>query len=59
VETFSDKHGESGMVVISATNKPWDVDWGIDLPTQVVYYDEVRVGPTRESVDINMNEAVD
>jgi len=56
---FLDKHGESGMVVKSATNKPWEFDWGVKLPTQVVYYDEVRVGPTRESVDINMNEPVD
>lgn len=59
VEGFSDKHSDSRMVVESVTNKPWDIDWGVKLPTQVVYYDEVRVGPTRESVDIDMNDPVD
>ncbi len=56
---FLDKHGESGMIVKSITNKPWEFNWGVKLPTQVVYYDEVRIGSTRESVDINMNDAVD
>jgi len=32
---------------------------GIKLPTQVVYYDEIRVDPTKESVDIGLNNAVD
>lgn len=59
VKGFLDEHGESGMVVNSVTNKPWNIDWGVELPTQVVYYDEVRVGATRESVDINMNGPVD
>jgi hypothetical protein len=59
VKGWKHVHVETGMVVNSATNKPWDVDWGIKLPTQVVYYDEVRIGPTRESVDINMNDPVD
>ena len=35
------------------------IDWGVKLPTQVVYYDEIRIGPTRESVDINLNNEVD
>ena len=56
---FSDYHQDSGMIVNSIANKPWEFDWGIKLPTQVVYYDEVRIGPTRESVDINLNKAAD
>lgn len=56
---FSDKHADSGLIVKSITNKPWEFDWGVKLPTQIVYYDEVRVGPTRESVDININDPVD
>ena len=59
VKGWTHLHAESGMVVNSATNKPWDVDWGVKLPTQVVYYDEIRVGSTREDVDIDMNNAVD
>lgn len=54
---FNDNHGSFNIV--SPTNKPWDIDWGIKAPTQIVHFDEIRVGPTRESVDINMNDAVD
>ncbi len=56
---FSDKHGESGKTPNSVTNKPWEFDWGVKLPTQVVYYDEVRIGSSREEVDINLNNPVD
>ena len=56
---WSHLHPESGMIVNSVTNKPWEFDWGVRLPTQIVYYDEVRVGSTRADVDINMNEAID
>ena len=56
---FSDYHEQTGMIVNSVSNTPWDIDWGVKLPTQVVYYDEIRIGPTRESVDINMNDSVD
>ena len=55
---WTHKHG-TYHTISSPTNKPWDIDWGVKLPTQVVHFDEVRLGPTRESVDINMNEAVD
>ena len=59
VEGFTDYQENSNTLVQSITGSPWDIDWGVKLPTQVVYYDEIRIGPTRESVDINMNEAVD
>lgn len=47
------------MIVNSITNNPWEFDWGVKLPTQMIYYDEVRAGSTRKDVDINMNDAVD
>jgi len=56
---WSHLHAESGMIVNSVTNKPWEFDWGVKLPAQVIYYDEVRVGLTRKDVDINMNAPVD
>jgi len=60
LETFNDEHTGEGLTIVSPTNLPWDVDWGVKLPTQVVYYDEIRIGSSRESVDINMNDdAVD
>jgi hypothetical protein len=52
-----DQH--EGFVIGSTTNKPYDIDWGVKLPTHIVYFDEMRFGPSRESVDINMNEPVD
>lgn len=33
---------------------PFAYDWGVRLPTQVVYYDEMRYGARREDVDIRM-----
>jgi len=60
VKGFVDKHKDSGIAPKSATNDPWSVDWGVDFPTQVVYYDEVRVGYSKDAVDINVNKkAVD
>jgi hypothetical protein len=59
LKTFNDKHIGEGRTIISPTNRPWEIDWGVKLPTQVIYYDEIRIGPTRESVDINLNDLVD
>ena len=56
-EAFVDVHNDSGLVIQSATSRPYDYDWGVELPTQVVYYDEMRVGPTREDVDIRLIHA--
>jgi hypothetical protein len=54
VVTFKDVHIKEGNTNVSATNDPWSVDWGVQVPTQVVYYDEIRVGRTRESVDVTV-----
>ena len=56
VKAFVDKHDDSGLVVRSPTKRPFDVDWGVELPTQVVYYDEIRYGSSRDQVDITLLE---
>ena len=38
----------------SVTGTPFKIDWGVELLTQVVYYDEVRIGRTREDVDVRL-----
>jgi hypothetical protein len=55
--SFLDVHDDSGRVIRSATSRPYDYDWGVELPTQVVFYDEVRIGFTREEVDVRMQTA--
>jgi Polysaccharide lyase len=54
---FSDKHNKSGLVITSATKTPFAYDWGVKLPTQVVFYDEMRYGIARQDVDIRLLEA--
>jgi hypothetical protein len=56
-EAFVDVHNDSGLVIQSATSRPYDYDWGVELPTQIVYYDAMNVGFTREDVDIRMQAA--
>lgn len=41
----------------SPTGRPFDYDWGVQLPTHVVYYDEMRYGKSRAEVDVRMLEA--
>ncbi|MCH2249590.1 MAG: polysaccharide lyase [Cognatishimia sp.] len=36
---------------------PFRYDWGVELPTHVVFYDEMLVGNRREDVDVRMREA--
>ncbi len=36
---------------------PFRYDWGVELPTQVIYFDEMLAGQTRSSVDVRMREA--
>ena len=51
---FRDVHADSGRVIRSITATPYAYDWGVELPTQVVFYDEVRVGFSREEVDLRL-----
>lgn len=54
---FNDLHRDSGKVNVSADDRPFEKDWGVQLPTAVDYYDEFRVGNSRAEVDIRMIEA--
>ena len=46
------EHGEMKTI----TGSPFNYDWGIKLPTQVIYFDEMRVGSTKEEVDVSLND---
>jgi len=52
--SFNDVHGQTGTSIRSAAQRPFDYDWGVQLPTQVAFYDEVRIGYSREAVDVRM-----
>jgi hypothetical protein len=54
---FNDYHADSGGTSSSPSATPFAYDWGVELPTQVVFYDEVRLGATREDVDIRLIHA--
>ena len=42
----------------SPTNRPFDFEWGVELPTQVVYFDEMLASQrSREAVDVRMRES--
>lgn len=36
---------------------PFRYDWGVELPTQIAFYDEMRYGSSRAQVDVRMIEA--
>lgn len=56
VDKFDRANGSQDQTSSPAAN-PFAYDWGVELPTQVVYYDEMRYGTTREQVDVRMIEA--
>ena len=37
---------------MSITARPFEVDWGVEIPPSIAYYDVVKIGETREEVDI-------
>lgn len=41
----------------SPSSTPFKYDWGVKLPTHVVFYDEFRYGTRREDVDVKILEA--
>jgi len=59
LKKWKDEYQGEGMVVRSPTNEPFLHDWGVKLPTQVVYYDEVRIGATKAEVVSKANQPVD
>jgi hypothetical protein len=52
---FKQKHS-TGSSSKSAAKRPFDYDWGVKLPTHVIYYDEMRYGKTRAAVDVRLLE---
>lgn len=40
----------------SPSPTPFEYDWGVRLPTHVIYYDEMRFGSRREEVDVKLLE---
>lgn len=48
---------KTGDVSRSYSNTPFEFDWGVKLPTQVVYYDEMRIDFKREVVDVRILES--
>ena len=54
-KAFNDKQ-KSGLVLKSSTSTPFSYDWGVTIPTQVVIYDEMRFGSSRDEVDIRTLE---
>ena len=37
-----------------AVHKPFKLDWEVQLPTLIIYYDEMRIGKTKDEVDISL-----
>lgn len=52
---YGQNHSNGGKSK-SPAQSPFKYDWGVQLPTHVVYYDEMRYGSTREEVDVRMQE---
>lgn len=44
VEAFVDRHVNEGTVSRSSAQRPFDHDWGIELPTQVIWFDGISIG---------------
>ncbi len=55
-DRFSLASGVGGSAS-SPASAPFKYDWGVKLPTQIAFYDEMRFGKTREAVDVRMIEA--
>ena len=55
-DRFKIRKGGSASVN-TATSTPYAYDWGAEFPTQIVFYDEMRYGSSREQVDVRMIEA--
>lgn len=54
VSAYNDIDVNGGGNTMSITARPFEVDWGVELPSTIVYYDAVKIGETREEVDIRM-----
>lgn len=52
---FSQTHS-TGVTSKSPSGTPFKIDWGVKLPTHVIFYDEMLAGTRREDVDVRMRE---
>lgn len=60
VIAFEDVDEKTGRVIKSITNEPFKYDWGVEIPKRVIYFDEIRLGNSREEVDVTtMTKSVD
>ena len=50
------KGGAEQGTMKSVTGSPFSYDWGVELPTQIVYFDEIRVGSSKDEVDVSLND---
>ena len=44
VEAFVDRHVNEGTFSRSPAQRPFNHDWGIELPTQVIWFDGISIG---------------
>ena len=49
LEYFVDPHGGESVVM-----HPFNLNWENKIPTSIIYYDEMRVGKSKDEVDITM-----
>ncbi len=56
VDLTAYKQNHSSGKSKSPTGTPFKNDWGVKLPTHVIYYDEMRFGSRRDQVDVRMLE---
>jgi len=47
----------SGTTSRSPAQSPFKIDWGVKLPTHVIFFDEMLAGPQREQVDVRLRES--
>lgn len=50
------RQSAAGQAARSPSPTPFIYDWGVRLPTHVVFYDEMRFGATRQDVDVRLLE---
>jgi len=51
LEYFRDPHGGESVVMY-----PFKLNWENKIPTSIIYYDEIRVGKSKDEVDINLQK---
>ena len=55
IKYFDDPDGGERVIT-----HPFKLDWEVKIPTSTIYYDEIRVGKSKDEVDITIqNKPVD